>query len=261
MLGLAYICTHKHGRSGPSTYSRGSVPIDAIYISTMLLGSDCGYLQIISDHRILWMDITHDIAFGWKMSQLPTRPPQRLILQDLRVVHKYIAYLQEFLQSHKFLKKVSILQKRMFLNGCTEDDVKKYNKLDNIRLQGILSANKRCRKLKMGEVPFSPTLIIAWNRIKALQILKKKLAGRQVCSRFLNRAVKAANLGIDVSTTTILEVERELSKAWMTYKVVKKQATVLRVSWLEEIAVARTADGKIALAQEIKNLIARESQR
>jgi hypothetical protein len=113
----------------------------------------------------------------------------------------------------------------------------------------------------MGEVPFSPTLVIAWNRIKALQVIQKKLTGRRVCSRFLHRAVKAANLSIDLSTTTTSDVKQELSKAWTTYKTLKKQASVLRSSWLEEIAVARTADGKTALAQEIKNLMVRESQR
>jgi hypothetical protein len=93
----------------------------------------------------------------------------------------------------------------------------------------------------MGEVPFSPTLVIAWNRIKALQVIQKKLSGRRVCSRFLHRAVKAANLSIDLATTTTSDIKQELSKAWTTYKTLKKQASVLRASWLEEIAVARTA--------------------
>jgi hypothetical protein len=185
-----------------------------------------------------------------------------LILQDPRVVHKYIACLQKFLQSHQFSEKVSSLQQQMLLNESTADSVKQYNELDNIiHLKGILLANKSCRKLKMGEVPFSPTLIIAWNWIKALQLIKKKLSGRRVGSRFLHQAIKAANLSIDLSTTTTSDIEQDLSKAWTTYKLIKKQASVFRASWLKEIAVARTADGKIALAQEIKNLIIRESQR
>jgi hypothetical protein len=75
-LGLINICTHKHGGSVPPTYTRGSVPIDALYVSPMLLGLECGYLKIMSDHHILWMDIPHEMAFAWKMSQLPARQPQ-----------------------------------------------------------------------------------------------------------------------------------------------------------------------------------------
>jgi hypothetical protein len=120
------------------------------------------------------------------------------------VVHKYISCLQEFFQSHQFLEKVITLQKRITLDGRDDDKVASYyNELDNTRLKGNLLANKKCQKLKMGEVPFSPTLVIAWNRIKALQLIKKKLSGHRVGSWFLHRAIKAANLSIDLSIATI----------------------------------------------------------
>jgi hypothetical protein len=49
-LRLKDICTHRHGSSNPSTYARGSTPIDAIYVTANLWSSRCGYLPVVSDH-------------------------------------------------------------------------------------------------------------------------------------------------------------------------------------------------------------------
>jgi hypothetical protein len=97
-LGLVDTCTHTHGHNTPPTYARGSSPIDAIYISAALLGSKCGYLPVVSDHRALWLDIHYDITFRQKLSNLPSRQPQCLTLQDPRVVGKYVTKLQEYMQ-------------------------------------------------------------------------------------------------------------------------------------------------------------------
>jgi transposase len=60
---------------------------------------------------------------------------------------------------------------------------------------------------------------------------------------------------------TASEAKENLTKAWSTYRILKKQAMSLRATWLEEVAAARTAEGKLPLAKEIKNLKLREQQR
>jgi hypothetical protein len=52
-LGLVDICTHKHGIQAPSTYARGASSINALYVSSAFIGLECGYLLVVSDHRIL----------------------------------------------------------------------------------------------------------------------------------------------------------------------------------------------------------------
>jgi hypothetical protein len=96
-LGLVDICTNKHGAtSAPPTYTRGLAPINALYVSAALVGLQCGYLQVVSDHRTLWMDVPYYVIFGRKLSSLPSRKPQHLILQDPRVVKKYVDRCKKF---------------------------------------------------------------------------------------------------------------------------------------------------------------------
>jgi hypothetical protein len=252
-LGLVDICTNKHGTGAPPTYARGATPIDALYVSSAFVGLDCGYLPVACDHRILWMDVPYTVAFGRKFTNFPTHTPQRLILQDPRVVKRYVDVLQNFLQEHKVLDKATELRKAMDLEGSNAELVLRYDEIDDIRLQGILLANKKCRHIKMGQVPYSPVLVIAWNRIRAYQLLRKKLSGGRVCSRYLRRALKLANIKFS-NTMTSSEANECLSKEWAKYKILKKQAESLRATWLEEVASARIAEGQFSLAQELNSL-------
>jgi hypothetical protein len=77
----------------------------------------------------------------------------------------------------------------MNLEGCNDEVIQRYNELDDIRLRGILFTNQKCRHIKMGQVPFSPALIIARNRIKACQLVRKEVAGGRVSTRYLRRAL------------------------------------------------------------------------
>jgi hypothetical protein len=49
-LGFQDICTHRHGFNPQPTYARGTLPIDALFVSPSLLGSPYGYLPVSCDH-------------------------------------------------------------------------------------------------------------------------------------------------------------------------------------------------------------------
>jgi hypothetical protein len=257
-IGFTEIMTFAHGLDLPPTYSRGSAPIDAIFVSANLLGSQCGYAPSPTDHRVLWVDIPCKVALGRSSPSFPIRRPQRLILQDPRVVSKYLSTLTDFLTKQDFLSRVQSLSQKMVLQ-CTESLVNEYDELDKIRLEGILLAEKKCRNIRAGQVAFSPTLVVAWNKIHAWKLLRKKLSGKKVNTRYLQRSLKAANIR-DISLMTLSEVDEHLASSWAIYKKEKKDATTIRATWLEELAAARAADGKISISQELKNLITREQQ-
>jgi hypothetical protein len=258
-LGLQDICTHRHGFNPPPTYARGTLPIDALFVSPLLLGSPCGYLPVSCDHRVLWMDIPIQATLGRQLPIAYCRSPQRLTLNDPRIVHKYTAELTKLLKERKLLERLETLQKDMETQ-LTAAQINEFNELDNIRLQCIQRANKKCRSLKLGQVPFSPQLVQSWQKLKAWQLLLKKLNGGRVNSRFLNRTLKQASIR-DTSLLTKSDVEWNLADCWVTYRRLKKEAPRLRATWLEEVAAARVAEGNTSLAQELKNLVSREQQR
>jgi hypothetical protein len=173
-------------------------------------------------------------------------------LNDPRIVHKYTEELTKLLKERKLLERLKTLQKDMETQ-LTAAQINEFNELGNIRLQCIQRANKKCRSLKLGQVPFSPQLVQSWQKLKAWQLLLKKLNGGRVNSRFLNRTLKQASIR-DTSLLTKSDVEWNLADCWVTYRRLKKEAPRLRATWLEEVAAARVAEGNTSLAQELKNL-------
>lgn len=85
-VGLVDVCINRHGSHAPPTYARGTLPIDALFVSVNLINSRAGYLPVVSDHRVLWVDVPQRTLFGLRLALLPSRTPQRFTLQDPRVV-------------------------------------------------------------------------------------------------------------------------------------------------------------------------------
>jgi hypothetical protein len=257
--GMTNLFLFKFGHDIPPTYSRGSTPIDCFYVSLSLLQASAGFLPIFCDHRVLWMDIPLEVVFGRSLPSTKPVQPNRLVLHDPRIVNKYVESLQNYLENVNFLESIRKLQKKMHTD-FSEHDILVYNQLDKIRTTGILLADKKCRKLKMGAVPFSPRLVVVWNEIKAWKLVRRKLKGGKVNARFLQRVTKKALLA-DTDLLSLQEVEQKLSAAFFKYKTVKKEAMGYRNTWLEEVAAARANEGRLSVAQEIRNLQTREKQR
>jgi hypothetical protein len=211
---------------------------------------------------VLWLDIPFHIAFGQSLKYIPQPQPKQLTLQDPRVVERYNKILLEFFQKGSLLEKLQAVESRFSTETPTQVSAeleKEYNALDKIRTKGILLANQKCRHLRMGKTPYSPTLVMAWQKIIAWSLLRKFLQGHRVDSRYLARTLKKA--GIKRELIMLQECEEQLTTIWKNYKLLKKQAVFLRATWLEEIAAAKADTGNSSTAQELKNLVFREKQR
>jgi hypothetical protein len=71
------------------------IPVDGIWASPLLECSSAGYFgfgEIVigkTDHRMIWADFTYESALGFQPPKPSYIPPQRLTLNDPRVVKKY----------------------------------------------------------------------------------------------------------------------------------------------------------------------------
>jgi hypothetical protein len=256
--GMQEIMVKNYGTNLPNTYTRGSTPIDGLFVSHSLLNCLSGYTDIICDHRMLWIDVPMDLAFGYIPSLTALPSPQRLILQDPRVVKRYNQLLREGLQQHDVLNRLRALEQGI-TERITPSQIREYNLLDALRIQATIIAQKRCRKLRMGAVPFSPQLCLAGKKIRAWKLLIKKKSGGSVHSKFLRRKLKEAGI-TDYSLITTSEAKESLRNAWQRYRTLKKRAAGDRSTWIEELAAARAEEGKTSLASELKNILLRETQ-
>jgi hypothetical protein len=81
---------------------------------------------------------------------------------------------------HQIKKLENEINEKMSLTQISE-----YNWLDIIRIQATQSAQHRCRKLRMGAVPYSPKLCFAGKKIRAWKLLLKKKSGGLVQTKYL----------------------------------------------------------------------------
>jgi hypothetical protein len=70
-LGMREVITEFHGDAGPRTYTRGSKPIDGIFMTQYLYLVQGGYVPfgmgIGSDHIFLWLDIRTRVLMGQEL--------------------------------------------------------------------------------------------------------------------------------------------------------------------------------------------------
>jgi hypothetical protein len=185
---------------------------------------------------MLWMDVPVELALGYSPSAIAKASPKRLILQDPRIVKKYNAILQEHLVKHDVLPQLQKLETEI-VGTLSPAQITEYNRLDNLRIQATLFAQQRCRKLRMGEVPYSTKLCFAGKKIRAWKLLLKKKSGGSVNTKYLHRKLKEA--GITATTLlSISDIQENLRNAWQSYRILKRSASGDQATWIEDLAMA-----------------------
>ena len=170
------IAAHREERA-PATYHRGSKQIDGIFISTSINPIASGFLPFgvfPSDHRAIWIKISFDNMFGYKMKRITTPQARRLKCNNPKVSGRWKELMKGHAKQNKIKKK---LQHIMQIKDDVPDEEwqAQFEKVMEIRNQGIRYADQHCRKLPMGEVPFSPVVKQAGASIELWKgVIKKK---------------------------------------------------------------------------------------
>jgi hypothetical protein len=253
--------TTKHGSQGPGTYSGGNNPIDEIFCSSSIDVKAAGYFAhgtATGDHRPLWIDITKSSTLGTNMSKLPAFNARRLKCQDPRVVARYNKVLEDFLTKHGVYNRIYNLF-RNFQSPLTPPQKVEYEALDYLREKGMKLAEKKCRKLKMGGVKWSPTLQKARLTILYYKLCLARKRNKNISARYLTRLSKKTMVnGINLDHTQLLE---KINLAYANYKTIRLQHQELRRAFLDDMASALAADGKRKKSAIIKNLLWMEDQK
>jgi len=192
-LHLREAIPHKSGNLGPSTFRRNNTrtPIDGIWTLpdlNIIQGGYFRYDDLIpnTDHRCLWVDLSFSEAFGHNMPLLARPHTRRLHCRDPRFVKNYISRFKKLAKKAGLLDKVVALDCQAQYPYLTKLAYT-YELLDAIRCKITTSAEKKCRKLKKGQVAFLPILQTAMRQIKCYSLLIKKKQGQKESSRLLAR--------------------------------------------------------------------------
>jgi hypothetical protein len=125
----------------------------------------------------------------------------------------------------------------------------------------MAEAERKCRKLRMGQVGFSPIIQLAMRQIRAWSLLLKKKKGMKISSRMLQRSLKKAGIDSQNRTMEIVYLEEQLIQAHRYCYAVKGNHGELCSSALDSLAEAIVQQDGIQKASAIKALKLREAQR
>jgi hypothetical protein len=258
-LGLTEAITNAHGDGAPATYKRGSKPIDGIYVTPGLLGYKCGYDKFVWDHRLLWIDIPWAAAFGSTRPVNNKRKERRLVMEDPRIVARYLDAYAKYIEENGLLERAEALMESSSYPP-TRATKAEYDDIDKLRLMGMVTADRACRKVKMGAHQWSPKYQNARNNVALWRLVVKKKLGGKVSSRFLSRQMTICSRP-EAMRTTIEVATMMRNNAYRIEKALAKKSISLRKTWLVSLCEAKAAAGQGAEEAILRNTLRIEEER
>ena len=263
-IGLKEAILSQHQDEGfQSTHQRGSDPIDGIFISANLNVEASGYLPFgegSSDHRGLWIKVKEEDLFGYNMEKVQPASIRRLKLHDPRVVKRWIEAYKAYLNEHDLPNRIYAIQIAIEKGQWNEQRQKEYEDIRLLRRQGIDIADSKCRKLRMGEVPWSMTLQSARDEIELWTAVVSRKRGNKVSTKYISRLEKKTSTPHSCQIH-LQQASERLQESYKRYYELKAGAWELRESWLMELAAIKAKELGGNQHKHYNNLILLERQR
>ena len=224
----AHFSTHPNEATvATCSKNRSDIPIDGIWTSAAIDILAAGYSGFgeyaigNADHRLLWIDVTAHSCLGLQPPTPAYRQPRRLTLQDPRIVKRYNRLLLSAYDRHRLPQRASLLHHQ--LPAFSHAAQTEYESLAVLDFQCRQHAEKHCRKLRMGQVPFSDALRQADLAVQLWLLLRKKRMGCRASVKKIRRLMhQTKNMNaFEVPLPIILN---NLKSARQRYKEVKRNA-------------------------------------
>lgn len=195
-MGMKDLIVDRHKGEPPPTCKKSREhPIDAIFGPASFTSWRGGYLAfdyLEGDHRGLWCDIPVEFILRYRMQHPAHAGARRLKTSDPRIRRKYTRTLHKSLEKENVYEKMTTLQASM-QQGILPTDLIRFKELDSIINSAMRTAERSCRKLCTGIIPWSPMYQKACDRVTYWKLVCKELTGGKVNIRKIRSMQK--NLG------------------------------------------------------------------
>jgi hypothetical protein len=225
-------------------------PIDGIFVSDGVSIKASGYLEFQqyfqSDHRGLWIDIDLKATLGGYRPSRPSFVPRRLQTSDQRVVLRYLKAAEDGYRTYNIPARLNELTHEVDTQQrpMTLQQQLVFNKIHQQAYTVRRVAERKCRKLAMGGVPWSPHLQKKWDRLELYKLLLKGYQNVRTSSRLVRRLLKKTGL---FNAWKLSEVDlqfrvEEERKAY--YKAKRQDALELRQAHVKVSSATRKPASK-----------------
>jgi hypothetical protein len=244
---------------GP-TYFRGSKPIDAIWAtSDVQVAGACimpaGYG--IGDHRLFVVDFVAASLIGNEPKKIVRPQARRLNCRIPTAVREYNKRLEEKIRKHRLLERVGAIH---------QSDLSAINKkrqLDRVDAECkdyMKNAEKRCRRLKSGRIPFSPEAAKWIRRLQVYRSLLRHVRGLKGNRGNLCRSAYRAGISGPFALTEEDILDR-MSVCRKHCEYYRSHGKEYRRRHLRDRLTAAKEEGNEMAEQQILGIIKREGER
>lgn len=161
-----------------ATHFRGSKPIDAIWTTPDVEIANICAMPIgygVGDHRSFILDISTRSIVGLHPQPVKRPSARRLNTKIPNCSDTYISILENQLLQHKIIPKLDTLRRHPLPNTQLQATL---DSIDQTVSQLMLHAEKSCRKLRSGRIPFSPEASLWIKRTLCYRSLLRYWAGK-----------------------------------------------------------------------------------
>ena len=209
---------------GPATFVRGSQQIDGTWIIPDVEISTVCFLPFffgVGNHRTILLVIPQYSLIGGNVNNITQPNSWRLQCNRHEIQQKYNNDLELYCAKHQIQKKIYSLFPLIY--PSTRETVLAMEIIDKVMIEGMIHLEKKCRKLRAGEVHFSDKLARASRCIHVWNLALHHKERDTVNTRVIRRASKKVGL-TRVLAESLASVKHKLSRAWRIYKQLKKSA-------------------------------------
>jgi hypothetical protein len=230
-----------------ATYHKGDIlgkwPVDGVYVLPNLPVDASTWLQFqhhLGDLRFAVIDINSNALVGDALLKIVRPQARRLSCSIPDSVLAYNKHLSSHLLRHQVLPKLNHLYSSH--NGdFTPLECEHLEALDCIRADEMLSAEKKCRKLSMGTVDYSPEVDLAKKRRWLWKQVVKKREGRQVSASMIKQ--KARQCGVlSPLSVTLAQARMSFRVADLAYDALKQRAPTHHYKFLCDRAANKSGN-------------------
>ena len=182
------------GKQIGATYFRGSKPIDAVWVTTDIQVAGACIMPAgfgIGDHRLFVIDFVASSLVGDTPRKIVRAPARRLNCKIPGVVERYNKRLELKIRKHRLLERMGAVY-------LSEDDpATKKQRLDVLDKESkdyMKNAERNCRKIKSGTIPFSPEAAKWIRRLQVYRSLLRAVRGVRVNHGNLRRTALRAGI-------------------------------------------------------------------
>lgn len=261
-LHMVNILSQRHPSDTPaSTHTRGSTVIDAVWASSALscaAGTWLSFETSPADHRSLVLDFDWNLLFGTPSTRIQHPHGRRLNARLPLVRETYNRLLEKFLSRANFPQRALTLCLTDWSQYPPSALHTYLEHMDQIRSEGMLFAEHRCRRYHTGMVFFSPEINRARQLRDLYKLLLQRLRGRRMSrSRITSLAKKCQIRG--VFQLHEAEVLSHFYAADAQYRSLKPRSADLREDYLrQKLTDPHTLPSSL---QAIQTMMRHEQQR